>query len=351
MGVSRPGAEELPREATERVGRVLRGKWRLDAVLDVGGMATVYSATHRNGGRAAIKILHADRSCLPEVAVRFLREGYVANAVGHPGVVRALDDDVDENGDVFLVMELLQGAPLHVRAAVNGGKLPADEVLSVCDHVLDVLAVAHDRGILHRDVKPENIFVTDAGDVKLLDFGIARSPARCGTSTTQNGTPLGTPAFMPPEQARGRFDLVGPQSDLWALGATMFTLLTGEVVHAGETPTELLAASMSRPARSLATVLPDVDPAVVRLVDKALERDASDRWRDARTMQRAVRWTKSALLRTSSRPTSRVPSRRRLPGLLRGRWPGRPTDWALALAAAVVSFTCVTAVASALGLP
>lgn len=348
--MSHPAAEDLPREATERVGRVLRGKWRLDAVLDVGGMAAVYSATHRNGGRAAIKILHADRSCMPEVARRFLREGYVANAVGHPGVVRALDDDVDESGNVFLVMELLEGAPLHVRAASKGGRLPAEDVLRVCDDVLDVLAAAHARGILHRDVKPENIFVTDGGEVKLLDFGIARLPIACGSTTTQNGAPLGTPAFMPPEQARGRFDLVGPQSDLWAIGATMFTLLTGEVVHFGETPTELLAASMSRPARSLATVLPDAHPAVVRLVDKALAREPSDRWSDAREMQRAVRRARSAVLQSATQRTSRIPSRRTALGLRR-RLPGRPMDWALALMAAVVSFASVTALAGAMGLP
>ncbi|HEX8791932.1 MAG TPA: serine/threonine-protein kinase [Polyangiaceae bacterium] len=348
--MSHPGPDVLPREATERVGRVLRGKWRLDDVLDVGGMATVYSATHRNGGRAAIKILHADRSCLPEVARRFLREGYVANAVGHPGVVRALDDDVDESGAVFLVMELLDGAPLHLHAAGKGGRLPAAEVLAVCDQVLDVLAVAHARGILHRDIKPENIFVTRTGQTKLLDFGIARSPSPYGASTTQNGAPLGTPAFMPPEQARGRFDLVGPQSDLWALGATMFTLLTGEVLHHGETPTELLAASMSRHARSLASVLPGAHPYVVHLVDKALARESADRWTDAREMQRALRRASSALATFGSQPTSQVP-RRSLPrGLPRGV-PGRPRDWALAFAAAVVSFAGVTALASAMGLP
>ncbi len=350
MGVPHPAPDSLPSEATERVGRVLRGKWRLDDVLDVGGMATVYSATHRNGGRAAIKILHAERSCLPEVARRFLREGYVANAVGHPGVVRALDDDVDENGDVFLVMELLDGAPLHLRAAASGGRLPAEEVLRVCDQILDVLAAAHGRGILHRDVKPENIFVTDAGEAKLLDFGIARSPAPAGVSTTQNGAPLGTPAFMPPEQARGRFDLVGPRSDLWAVGATMFTLLTGEVVHHGETPTELLAASMSRPARSLSAVLPGAHPQLVLLVDKALARDPADRWTDARDMQRALRETRAALARSGVQPTSHVAPRvvaRWLPA----RLPGRARDWALAFAAAVLSFAGVTALASAMGFP
>lgn len=333
----------------ERVGRVLRGKWRLDSVVDVGGMATVYSATHRNGGRAAIKILHADRSCLPEVSRRFLREGYVANAVGHQGVVRALDDDVDENGDVFLVMELLEGAPLHVRAADCGGQLPELEVLTICERVLDVLATAHARGILHRDVKPENIFVTDSGAVKLLDFGIARSPAPAGVTTTQNGMPLGTPAFMPPEQARGRFDLVDGRSDLWAVGATMFTLLSGQMVHSGETPTELLAACMSRPARSLATVLPSAHPALVHLVDKALALEPSDRWVDAREMQREVCRTSVVLrvgqsaARHSAVPALAIP---RL-GL---SVPGCPRDWALALAAAVVSFAGVTALASAMGL-
>src|SRR6185295_962949 len=111
----------LTQRAEARVGMVLKGKWRLDALLGVGGMAAVYAATHRNGSRGAIKVLHVELSGDGEVKRRFLREGYVANSVEHPGTVRVLDDDVAEDGSAFLVMELLEGETLEARAERRGG--------------------------------------------------------------------------------------------------------------------------------------------------------------------------------------------------------------------------------------
>src|SRR6476659_7583163 len=108
-------AEHWVMRAQERVGKVLRQKWRLDKLLGVGGMAAVYAATHRNGKRAAVKLLHADVAMNPDLRTRFLREGYVANAVEHPGAVSVLDDDTDEDGSVYLVMELLEGETLESR--------------------------------------------------------------------------------------------------------------------------------------------------------------------------------------------------------------------------------------------
>ena len=132
--------------AQTRVGTTLRGKWRLDVLLGVGGMAAVYAATHRNGTRAAIKILHPELSTHAHIRARFFKEGRVANTVGHPGAVKVVDEDEDETGALFLVMELLDGEHLDARAARSGGKLPADEVLSAADQILDVLAAAHDQG-------------------------------------------------------------------------------------------------------------------------------------------------------------------------------------------------------------
>src|ERR1017187_8862012 len=227
-----------------RVGRTLRNKWHLDTLIDVGGMAAVYAATHRNGMRGAVKILHRHRSLDTDIAARFRREGYIANKVAHPNAVRVLEDDIDDDGSVFLVMELLEGATLRDRASQHGGTLPPDEGLLAVDQLLDVLAVAHDAAIVHRDVKPENVFVTTGGQVKILDFGIARlsEPSPEGHSATMAGLALGSPAFMSPEQARGRWDLVDAQSDVWSVGATMFTLLSGQDVHSAETVPELLAA-------------------------------------------------------------------------------------------------------------
>ncbi|MGH7298750.1 MAG: serine/threonine-protein kinase, partial [Polyangiaceae bacterium] len=276
--------------AKARVGQVLKEKWRLDVLLGVGGMAAVYAVTHRNGSRAAVKVLHAELSTHHEVRTRFLREGYVANAVGHEGAVRITDDDIAEDGSAFLVMELLDGETLEDRRVRCGGQLGEDEVLWLADQLLDVLAVAHANGVIHRDLKPENVFVTRLGQVKVLDFGIARLREVTSKSTaTVSGATMGTPAFMSPEQARALWDEVDARSDLWAVGATMFNLLTGQLVHDGRTTNEQLLSAMTKEAPPLASVLPSATPAVCQLVDRALSFEKDRRWRDAGRMQDAGR--------------------------------------------------------------
>ncbi len=283
--------EELRLEAYARVGTTLLGKWHLDALIGMGGMAAVFAATHRNGLRGAVKFLWAPCSWNEEVRTRFLREGYIANRVNHPGAVRVLDDDTTTDGRAFLVMELLDGSPLHELAEAQGGRLDPERVLLLSDQVLDVLCAAHDKGIVHRDIKPENLFLTSDGRVKVLDFGIARIDDQTGPAlrATQSGCPMGTPGFMAPEQARGRWDLVGPQSDIWSLGATMFTLLSGETVHDGETIAEIVSASFTKPARSIANVMSGLPRPLVDLVDRALALEPAARWSDVRAMQTAVR--------------------------------------------------------------
>ena len=236
-----------PRGAQGRIGAVINGKWQIDARLGSGGMATVYAATHRNGARAAIKMLHANLSRDPSTRARFLREGYVANAVGHPGVVGVLDDGVAEDGAAFLVLELLEGETVEARRLAKGGQLPVDLVLAVADEALEALGAAHKKGIVHRDVKPDNVFLTDEGQTKLLDFGLARMK-ELNAEATQTGVTLGTPEFMPPEQAMGMRDQIDARTDLWALGATLYTLLTGRHVHDAQTIHEQLIASATRRA-------------------------------------------------------------------------------------------------------
>jgi serine/threonine protein kinase len=142
----------LQGRAEKRVGAVLRGKYTLDHVLGVGGMAAVYAATHRNRKRFAVKMLHPELSLHGEIRTRFLREGYAANSVEHPGAVAVLDDDTAEDGAAFLVMELLEGEGVEALWDKYDLRLPVPAVLAIGHQLLDVLASAHSKGIVHRDI-------------------------------------------------------------------------------------------------------------------------------------------------------------------------------------------------------
>ena len=186
--------------AARRVGTWVRNKYQLDSVIGEGGMAVVYAATHRNKKRFAVKMLRSDLAST-EAIRRFLREGYVANSVEHEDAVAVIDDDVADDGSAFLVMELLEGESVEQRAAQSGGRLEPRIVLAIAHQLLDVLAAAHAKGVVHRDIKPGNLFLTRAGRVKVLDFGIARlREAHEGAQSTHTGVMMGTPSFMAPEQ-------------------------------------------------------------------------------------------------------------------------------------------------------
>jgi serine/threonine protein kinase len=277
--------------AEARVGSVLRGKYRIDKVLGAGGMAIVYEVTHRNQKRFALKMLHAELSVHEDIRRRFLREGYAANIVDHPGAVVVIDDDTAEDGAAFLVMELLDGVPLDELLSRNERRLPAEAVLAVAEQALDVLAVAHEKGIVHRDIKPANLFALRDGTVKMLDFGIARlrDASAASSQATHTGVMLGTPAYMPPEQALSQASQIDAQTDLWAIGATMFTLLSGANVHQGQNATQILVAAASQKARSVKSVAPWVDDRVAALVAKGVAFQKSDRFASAAEMREGVR--------------------------------------------------------------
>jgi serine/threonine protein kinase len=254
-------------------------------------MAAVYSATHRNGKRAAIKVLHPEFCAQPQFVSRFLREGYVANKIEHPASVAILDDDVSEDGAVFLVMDLLEGDALdRFTRRHSARRLPLERVLAMADDVLDLLIEAHALGIIHRDLKPANIFLTSENRIKVLDFGIARLAERAiDTWATQTGAAMGTPAYMPPEQARGRWNLVDARTDLWALGATTFALIAGDRPRRAETVQEELLLAMTAPLPSLALAAPSCPPEVVAWIDRAVAYEMDARWPNAAAMQAALR--------------------------------------------------------------
>jgi serine/threonine protein kinase len=236
-------------------------------------------------------MLHPPSAADASLRARFLREGYLANQVGHPGAVSILDDDVTEDGHVYLVMELLEGDTLEELRIESGGKMAIGDVLTIVDQTLDVLVAAHDRKIVHRDIKPANLFVTLAGTLKVLDFGIARldDASTTKTAATTFSSAMGTIGFMAPEQARGRWELVDARTDLWSLGATMFELLAGRLVHQAATSNEMLLAAMTQQAPPIASCTSDLHEAAAKIVDRALAYERDDRWADARTMQKAVR--------------------------------------------------------------
>ena len=284
-------SDPLEERARLRLGVVLRGKYRLDRVLGVGGMAAVYKATHRNQAEFAIKMLHPELSIIEDIRNRFLREGYAANSVKHPGVVRIVDDDVAEDGAAFLVMELLDGIGCD-QLAPAGGRVPLDVACSIALELLEVLGAAHAQGIVHRDVKPANLFLLRDGSVKVLDFGIARVRDTMGSGAHATGTGmlLGTPAFMAPEQAVGKASDVDARVDIWAVGATIFGLTSGENVHDAETAPQLLVKLATQQPRSLAAVVPNAPPAIVAAVDRSLVLDKTHRWPTAEAMRDALGW-------------------------------------------------------------
>jgi serine/threonine-protein kinase len=300
--------EEIALRARARLGAWLKDKYRLDRILGVGGMAVVYAATHRNQAEFAVKVLHPELSLRRDLRTRFLREGYVANSVKHSGVVRVVDDDVAEDGAAFLVMDLLQGEPVESIWEKHGKALEPKAAIAIGWQLLDVLAVAHAKSIVHRDIKPANVFVTHEGIVKVLDFGIARH-ALHSDSATQAGVMMGTPAFMAPEQAMAKTEEIDAQTDIWAVGATLFTLLSGCLVHDGDNSTQLLIKAATAPAPPLASVAPHVPQRLAAVVDRALCFEKAMRWPDATAMRDALREASLAMF-------GEGPSRRLLLGLL-----------------------------------
>ena len=300
------------------IGTVLADKWHIDAKIARGGVATVYRATHRQGQVAAIKIMHPELARNEEVRKRFLREGYAANKVGHPGVVSVLDDDTLKDGTAYIVMELLEkGEVLEDRRERLGGRLPVAEAVDVCAQILDVLAVAHEKGIIHRDIKPENIFVLSDGTVKVLDFGIAHiKEAAKQQEATATGLLLGTPEYMSPEQVLGKRGQIDAATDIYAVGATLFTLVSGESVHVADTLNMLLVQAASRQARSLASVVyKDLPRKLIAVVDKALALEKPRRWPSARAMQLALREAVPPVQSTARGATSKVVGSTTLPNM------------------------------------
>ncbi len=270
-----------------RVGTVLCGKWTLERLLGVGGMAAVYVGRHHIGRRDAIKMLHPSAGRSKELRARFEQEAHAVGRLAHPAVVRIDDIDVAEDGSTFLVMELLEGETIADRCK-REGCVPLGDALRWADQLLDVLVAAHAMGIVHRDLKPDNVFLTSDGGVKLLDFGIAHMRDVTRESMhTATGVAIGTVPFMPPEQARGR--PIDARADVFALAATVVRVVAGRNIHDAGSDAELFLKMASEPVPPVAQLAPGLGDDACAVLDHALAFDRDRRYPDAASMQSDVR--------------------------------------------------------------
>jgi serine/threonine-protein kinase len=247
-----------------------------------------------------VKVLHAELARIKDVRTRFLREGYAANKVGHPGVVRVHDDEDGLDGTAFLVMDLLEGKTLERHRLDCGGRLPIKEAVQLVCDLLEIVTAAHENRIVHRDIKPDNVFLTASGETRLMDFGIAR--VLDAARVTNSGAVMGTPAFMSPEQAAARNKVIDAPSDVWSIGAVLFLLLTGEEVHRARTTAEQMIFAATQPARSIHTLMPNLDTDLMHVLDIALAFEIEDRWQSAGAMCNALRQVANACGFRPARP-------------------------------------------------
>jgi len=266
------------------------GHYQLERLLGAGGMAEVYRARNlgRDGPReVAVKVLPASLASDPGYVRRFREEAERVAKLKHPSIVPVLDFN-EQRGLLFLTMPLLKES-LRDRLEREHG-LPQSEAVALARQIAGALAVAHDAGLIHRDVKPENILLDGSGRALLTDFGIARqlAPRRGGTLYTFSGSglPVGTPEYMPPEQLRA--DHIDQRADIYALGAVLYEMLTGTVPFPADTPYEVAAlvfsASLVRPTIHNPAILPQLEQVVLT----ALSRNPAARFQDARSFERAL---------------------------------------------------------------
>jgi eukaryotic-like serine/threonine-protein kinase len=272
------------------IDHLIAGKYRLTGVLGIGGMAIVYEAIHIvTLRRVAVKLIHRDAIAGGELALeRFLREARAPSSIAHPGIIETLDAGELPNGQLYLVLERLDGSDLESALATK--QISVGELFAIAIEVLDALDAAHSCGFVHRDIKPANIFLADTRNgrrVKLLDFGIARQiDASTSRSIAGGDRIIGTLDYMSPEQAAG--EVVDSRSDLWSLGALLFHGLAGRPPFAAPDIFQLVEQIVSGPLPSIAVERPNLPAVIAHVVDRALVRDRERRWQSAAAMRRAI---------------------------------------------------------------
>ena len=270
------------------IGRVIDGRYRLEARLGTGGLGAVYRATQLRLDRAiAVKVLHEQHAANEELRARFDREARSLAALSHPNVIPVVDCGVDEDTP-YLVMELMEGKSLE-EALTEG--IDLERALHIAIEVASALAYTHERGIIHRDLKPGNIFLQETPDgreaVRVLDFGLAKFLVSNTADLTRAGMIMGTPGYIPPEQASG--DRITPRTDIYSLGIVLFEMVTGSLPFEGET-LDVIRAHINTPVPSIATRrnafhgLREFDA----VITKACAKEPQDRYADGTALRNAL---------------------------------------------------------------
>jgi len=275
----------------DEVPKVLAGRYEVRELIGRGGMAEVYIGYDSRLSRTvAIKVLRSDLARDPTFQARFRREAQAAAALNHPAIVSVYDtgedDVVTSSGDrahvPYIVMEYVEGHT--VRSLLNdGAAVPIDEAVEIVIGVLSALAYSHREGIVHRDIKPGNVMLTPTGQVKVMDFGIARAMADSAATMTQTHAVVGTAQYLSPEQARG--EVVDARSDIYSTGCLLFELLTGQPPFSGDSAVAVAYQHVREMPKAPSEVASDIPETLDRIVLKSLAKDREDRYPDADAMR------------------------------------------------------------------
>jgi serine/threonine protein kinase len=272
-----------------KVGTILRDTYELTSLLGKGGMGSVFLARHLRlpGKQVAVKVLLHDDELSNEQFARFRREAEIASQLGHPNIIEVLDFHTLESGAPYMVMEYLRGESLSHR--LRKGRLSMREAFGITRQMGSALQAAHRAGVVHRDLKPANVFLvpndlegTVTERVKILDFGISKLMGS-QTLQTQEDVLMGTPRYMSPEQAMGRNKDIDHRTDIFALGAMVYEMLSGDSPFAGATIAEVIYRVVNENPESLAVRVPDLPGRAVAAVDRALAKNAKERFQDVAT--------------------------------------------------------------------
>ena len=279
--------EDAPDDEDPIIGQLLDGSYEVLRVIGEGGMGRVYEARHTrlHTKRFAVKLLHHELARQPEVVTRFQREAEAASVLTHPNVVGVYDVNTSADGRPYIVAELLQGEELGSYLD-RLGRLPAVEAVHIVRQVCHALGAAHAHGIVHRDVKPENVFLAGPNaTVKVLDFGISKV-SETSDGLTKTGTVMGTPDYMAPEQARG--DRVDARADIYAVGAILYRALTGRKPFEGSDPMAILTAVLTQEPERPSTLEPSIPLSLELVVQRTMAKNANERFGTMDALEQAL---------------------------------------------------------------